>query len=161
MKKVFDSVKTALGETTGVLGEGYLAATDLLKETLSNFYDVKDLTKEKMASITNDVIALAPIIEQTGYRAKEINIGVGIPPRMVFHFEKFADIKDEEIKRIPDENKDKKLLSVLVNTLVSADAFQQKITLGSFSFNEISIELSVPPEVNVKFVNAATQQTVI
>ncbi len=80
---------------------------------------------------------------------------------MVFHFEKFADIKDEEIKRILAENKDKKLLSVLVNTLVSADAFQQKITLGSFSFNEISIELSVPPEVNVKFVNAATQQTVI
>jgi hypothetical protein len=156
MKKVLDSVKNAFGETTAVLGEGYLAASELLKETLSNFYDVKDLTREKMATLANDMIALAPIIETTGYRAKEINIGVGIPPRMIFHFEKFADISEEEIARILSEHADKKLLSVIVNTLVSADAFQKKITLGSFSFNEISIELGVPPEVNVKFVNAAT-----
>lgn len=44
---------------------------------------------------------------------------------------------------------------VIVTTLVSADEFQSKLTLGSFKFNEIDIELGVPPEVNVKLVNSS------
>jgi hypothetical protein len=155
MKTVLESVKNALGETGGLLGEGFQSASDLLKETLSNFYDVKNLTKEKVAVITNDLIALSPIIEKTGYRAKEINIGVSVPPRIVFHFEKFEDVSTAEIAEILKSNEDKTLLKVIVNTLVSADEFQQKLTLGSFKFNEIAIEIGIPPEVNVKFMNAS------
>lgn len=155
MKTVLESVKNALGETGDLLGEGFQSASDLLKETLSNFYDVKNLTKEKVALITNDLIALSPIIEKTGYRAKEINIGASVPPRIVFHFEKFADVSAAEIAEILKSNEDKTLLKVIVNTLVSADEFQQKLTLGSFKFNEIAIEIGIPPEVNVKFMNAS------
>ena len=64
MKKVLDSVKNVFDETTGLLGEGYQSATGLLKETLSNFYDVKNLTSEKLADMANDLIALSPIIEK-------------------------------------------------------------------------------------------------
>ncbi len=154
MKKVLNTVKNVFDDTTALLGEGYTAATELLGETLQNFYDVKDLTRDKITNITNDFIALSPIIEQTGYRTKEINIGVGIPPRMIVHFEKFASVSQETIDAILLEHQDKKLLKVIVQTLLSADAFQQKLTLGNFEFNEISIELGVPPEVNVKFMNA-------
>lgn len=157
MKKVLNTVKNVFDDTTALLGEGYTAATELLGETLQNFYDVKDLTRDKITNITNDFIALSPIIEQTGYRTKEINIGVGIPPRMIVHFEKFASVSQETIDAILLEHQDKKLLKVIVQTLLSADAFQQKLTLGNFEFNEISIELGVPPEVNVKFMNALSK----
>lgn len=155
MKKVIDSVKTALGETTGLFGEGYQTATDLLKETLHNFYDVKTLTGEKLAGMTNDLIALSPVIEKTGFRTKEINVGVSLPPRVVFHFEKFAEVSKAEIEQILNDNADKTLLKVIVSTLVAADDFQAKLTLGSFKFNEIAIEVGVPPEVNVKLVNGS------
>lgn len=155
MKKVFDSVKNVFDETTGLLGEGYQSATGLLKETLSNFYDVKNLTGEKLADMANDLIALSPIIEKTGFRTKEINVGVSIPPRIVFHFEKFADVSKVDIDAILKEYEDKTLLKVIVTTLVAADDFQQKLTLGNFKFNEIHIEVGVPPEVNVKLVNAS------
>jgi len=155
MKTVIESVKNTLSETGSLLGEGFQSATDLLKETLPNFYDVKNLTKVKVALITNDLIALAPIIEKTGYRAKEINIGVSVPPHIVFHFEKFAAVSASEIVSILKSNEDKTLLKVIVNTLVSADEFQQKLTLGNFKFNEIAIEIGIPPEVNVKFMNAS------
>ena len=155
MKKVLDSVKNVFDETTGLLGEGYQSATGLLKETLSNFYDVKNLTSEKLADMANDLIALSPIIENTGFRTKEINVGVSIPPRIVFHFEKFADVSKDDIDAILKENEDKTLLKVIVTTLVAADDFQKKLTLGNFKFNEIDIEVGVPPEVNVKLVNAS------
>ena len=149
MKKVLDSVKNVFDETTGLLGEGYQSATGLLKETLSNFYDVKNLTSEKLADMANDLIALSPIIEKTGFRTKEINVGVSI------HFEKFADVSKDDIDAILKENEDKTLLKVIVTTLVAADDFQKKLTLGNFKFNEIDIEVGVPPEVNVKLVNAS------
>ena len=155
MKKVLDSVKNVFDETTGLLGECYQSATELLKETLSNFYDVKNLTSEKLADMANDLIALSPIIEKTGFRTKEINVGVSIPPRIVFHFEKFADVSKDDIDAILKENEDKTLLKVIVTTLVAADDFQKKLTLGNFKFNEIDIEVGVPPEVNVKLVNAS------
>ena len=155
MKKVLDSVKNVFDETTGLLGEGYQSATGLLKETLSNFYDVKNLTSEKLADMANDLIALSPIIEKTGFRTKEINVGVSIPPIIVFHFEKFADVSKDDIDAILKENEDKTLLKVIVTTLVAADDFQKKLTLGNFKFNEIDIEVGVPPEVNVKLVNAS------
>ncbi|MBC8047881.1 MAG: hypothetical protein H7Y00_13870 [Fimbriimonadaceae bacterium] len=149
-----NSFKNLITDTSALMGEGYNNATDLLKDTLSKFYDVKNITKEKLASITNDTIALAPIIEKTGYRAKEINIAVSVPPRFVFHFEKFADVSKVEIEQILEENTEKTLLKIIVSTLVSADEFQSKLSLGSFKFAEIDIELGVPPEVNVKFMNS-------
>lgn len=154
MKKVIDTVKHVIEDTSALFGEGYTAATGLLGDTLQHFYDVKDLTKEKAAALTNDVIALAPVIEQTGYRIKEINIGVSVPPRIIIHFEKFAEISQEQIDAILQENQDKRLLKVIVQTLKAADAFQQKLTTGSFTFNEINISLSVPPEVQIKFMNS-------
>lgn len=153
MKKVLESVKNALDDTGALFGEGLQTATDLLKETLSNFYDVKNLTTEKLAVIANDLIALSPIIEKTGYRTKEINIGVSLPPKIIFHFEKFADISKEEIAEILKANDDKTILKVIVGTLTTADEFQSKLTLGNFKFSEIDIEVGVPPQVNVKLMN--------
>jgi len=153
MKKVLDTVKNALAETTGLFGEGYDNATQLLKDTLTNFYDVKNLTKEKLVTLANDLIALSPIIEEAGFRTKEINVGVTIPPRIVFHFEKFRETSREEIDALLKRNSDKHLLKVIINTLVSADDFQKKLTLGRFVFGEIDIEVGVPPVVNVKLLN--------
>jgi len=153
MKKVLESVKNALDDTGALFGEGLQTATDLLKETLSNFYDVKNLTTEKLAVIANYLIALSPIIEKTGYRTKEINIGVSLPPKIIFHFEKFADISKEEIAEILKANDDKTILKVIVGTLTTADEFQSKLTLGNFKFSEIDIEVGVPPQVNVKLMN--------
>lgn len=153
MKKVLDSFKSAINGTTDLIGEGYDHAAGLLKETLQNFYDVKDLTKETLASMANDLIALSPLIEKTGYRTKEINIGLSLPPRITFHFEKCSDVDKETIEAVLAENADKKLLKVIVATLVSADDFQKKLATGSFTLAEIDIEAGIPPQVNIKLAN--------
>ncbi|MBK7038177.1 MAG: hypothetical protein IPH42_18075 [Bacteroidetes bacterium] len=99
-------------------------------------------------------------MKKTGFRTKEINIGVGVPPRIIFHFEKFANVSKSDIEALLKQHEDKTMLKVIVTTLVSADEFQSKLTLGSFKFNEIDIELGVPPEVNVKLVNSSASGVV-
>lgn len=148
------SFKNLISETGIMVGESMDDVSGLLKDTLNKFYDVKDLTKEKLVALANDLIALSPIIEQTGYKSKEINIGLSLPPKVVFHFEKVADISREQIDQILENNAEKPLLRVIVQTLVTADEFQQKITPGSFRFSEIDIEIGVPPRVNVKLIPA-------
>lgn len=160
MKKVLDSVIHVFDETTGLISEGYDSALALLRETLTNFYDVKNLTGDRLTAFTNELIELSPIIDKTGYRTKEINIGISLPPRIVFHFIKFKEVSNVEIDIILKENEDKKLLKVIVNTLLAADDFQRKLTLSHFKFSEIDIELGMPPEVNVKFVNTSDTETV-
>lgn len=155
-----NTLKNVLTDTSSLLGIGFDEASNLLKDTLDKFYDVKNLTKEKLTGITNDLIALSPLIEKTGFRTKEINIGVGVPPRIIFHFEKFANVSKEVIEALLKEHEDKTMLKVIVTTLVSADEFQKKLTLGSFKFSEIDIELGVPPEVNVKLVNSSAESVV-
>ncbi|MBK7569750.1 MAG: hypothetical protein IPI31_18170 [Bacteroidetes bacterium] len=150
-----NTLKNVLTDTSSLLGIGFDEASNLLKDTLDKFYDVKNLTKEKLTGFTNDLIALSPLIEKTGFRTKEINIGVGVPPRIIFHFEKFANVSKSDIEALLKQHEDKTMLKVIVTTLVSADEFQSKLTLGSFKFNEIDIELGVPPEVNVKLVNSS------
>ena len=145
------SLKNLATETSALVGDGYQSAGELLNDTLTNFYDVKNLTKDKMLTLANDFLALAPIIETTGYKTKEINIGVSIPPRVTWHFEKSQEISKEEIDSILEQNTDKPLLKVIVNTLLTADEFQKKLTPSNLIFTEIDIELGVPPQVNIKF----------
>lgn len=151
-----NSLKNIISDTTGLIGEGYSDASNLLKDTLNKFYDVKNITAEKLGSLANELIALSPIIEKTGFHTKEIIVGVSLPPKVVFHFEKIAEVSREEIKKVLEENADKTLLKVIVNTLLSADDFQSKLNLTSFTFTEIDIEVGIPPQVNVKLVNSST-----
>ncbi len=151
-----DTFKTILSDTTGFIGESYDDAVHLLKDTLNRFYDIKHLTAEKLAMLANDLIALSPIIEETGFRTKEVNLGVSVPPRVVFHFEKCKDVSREEIQKIMEAHSDKILLKVIVTTLLSADDFQRRLTMGTFKFTEIDIEVGVPPQVNVKLVNSSS-----
>jgi hypothetical protein len=153
IKKTF---KNLLTDTSALVGEGYNQAAALMKETFGNFSDVKNITKEKLSGLTNDVLLLIPIIEQTGFRTKEVEVGISVPPRIIFHFEKFSDVSKDAIEKILEENADKTLLRIIVNTLISADQFQQSLTLGNLKFTEIAIEMGIPPEVNVKLVNTNT-----
>lgn len=149
------TIQNIVSDTSSLIGDSYDEATFLIKDTFGKFSDVKNITKEKMAGLANELLELIPIIEQTGYRAKEVEIGVSVPPRIVFHFEKFKEVNKEEREEILTANKSKTLLKIIVSTLVSADEFQQKLTLGKLKFSEIAIEMGIPPEVNVKLINTS------
>lgn len=50
-----------------------------------------------------------------------------------------------------EANKDKDLLQTIVKTLVMADEFHNKLKMGDLVFTTISVNLSIPPKVSLKF----------
>jgi hypothetical protein len=114
--------------------------------------DLKEGGKEKFIAHVNSLSDIIPIIAQTGYQLKGIDMDVTIPPGVNMHFEKFKNISDEEIGQILDANKGKELLRSIVKALVTADEFHKKLKMGDLLLTDISIGLSLPPKVTIKFV---------
>lgn len=114
--------------------------------------DLKEEGKEKFINYVNGLSDIIPIIAQTGYRLKGIDMEVSIPPGVDMHFEKFKNISKEEIDHILEANKDKELLRSIVKALVTADEFHKKLKMGDLLLTDISVNLSLPPKVTIKFL---------
>ncbi len=144
---------TDLAAQTGEQMKQFTEESNLkLKEQFSKLSNFGEDAKEKMLFYTNGLIDLLPLIEQCGYRSKGMAIGIGLPPDVVFHFEKFKDISADEQNAILEANKDREFLNLIVKTLVSADAFQQKLHKTNYRLDVISITMGIPPSVNIELV---------
>lgn len=134
LDKLTDSLKGKVAGATDFLG------------------DLKEGSKEKLLNYVNGLGDILPIIAETGYRLKSVDIEVSIPPGVNLQFEKVQDVSKEKIDGILEQNKDKDLLKLIVNSLMAADEFHKKVKLGNYAFTEITIDLSLPPKVHIKFV---------
>ena len=125
---MISNIKNKLNDLAGQTSEQLKQFTEesnaKLREQFTKLSSLGEDMKDKLLSYTNGLIDLLPIIEECGYRAKGIAVGIGLPPDVVFHFEKFKDISAEDRQAILDKNKDKEFLALIVKTLVSADNFQ-------------------------------------
>ena len=80
-----------------------------------------------------------------------MNVEVSIPPGVTLSFHKTKEISKEKIKKILEKNKDKEMLKMIVNTLVSADELHKKIKPGKLKYAGLTLELGLPPKVVIKF----------
>jgi hypothetical protein len=112
---------------------------------------MKEASTDKLITLTNDVLGLAPLIEQTGFRLENANVDITIPPGISFSFVKQKEIDPADIAKLLEENKDKELLKIMVNALQKADALQKGMNLSHYSFTGISLRLGLPPDVSIKF----------
>jgi len=114
--------------------------------------DLKDESKEKLLKYVNGLGEILPIIVETGYRLESIDVEVSIPPGINLQFQKVQDVSKDKIDSILEANKDKDMLKLIVTSLVAADEFHNKVKLGNYVFTNVSIDLSLPPKVHIKFV---------
>lgn len=122
------------------------------KEYFNKLSSLKDDAREKLLQYSQDLITLIPIIEECGYRTAGFKIGIGIPPDIIFQFENFKDISEEERNKILEAHKDKELLGVIVKALVTADNFQAKLAPKNFRMNIIEVTIGIPPSVTIEMV---------
>jgi hypothetical protein len=114
--------------------------------------DLKEDSKEKIINYFNNLSELIPIIAETGYRLKGIDIELSLPPGINMRFEKFKNMSREAIDEILEKNKEKEMLNAIVNSLVTADEFHNKLKMGDLVFRDISLKLGLPPKVTIAFV---------
>lgn len=149
---MINKLNTIISGATEAIKQGKEEYTTKVNDYLNKFSDLKDDAKEKLVQYSQELIQLTPIIEECGYRAKAIQIGLGIPPDIVFKFENFKPITAEERERILEAHKDKELLGIIVKAIVNADNFQSKLAPQKFRMETIDVAIGIPPSISIEMI---------
>src|ERR1043165_4296382 len=145
-------LKKLITDASDKLKESKEETAAKMTEYFGKLNSLKDDAREKLLQYSKELIELIPIIEQCGYRTAGFKIGIGIPPDIIFQFQNFKDISDEERNAILEQHKDKEVLALIVKALVSADSFQQKLHPEKFRMNIIEVMIGLPPSVTIEMV---------
>ena len=93
-----------------------------------------------------------PLIPEAGYRLREFEVELGLPPKAKAHFELIETISPEEQAVILVKAKALGRMSDLVfSALFKAHQLQNTIKLGNLKMKEIEIEIGIIPSVIIKF----------
>ena len=113
--------------------------------------DIKDLGADKLKEVVNYFGKILPFVEKAGYKINEFQIVLALPPAFITNFVKTKDVFEKAITKIIEDNSDKKLLKIILKSLMKANQFQGQIKIEKMKFTEVILELTVPPKVVVKF----------
>lgn len=120
-----------------------------------------DVTKDAIAAgdVVNKITELAnnlneslPILAEHGYVLNELEVEVGVIPKVVLNFNvPTEEITEEKKDEVLAELKNNKLATIVVNSLFQATKIQNYVKVGNLKFAEVEIEVSIPPIVKIKF----------
>ncbi len=122
-----------------------------LKDSLSFLSDMKEAGWEKVNTLVNDILGLAPLIEVTGFSMRDVNVDVTIPPSITLSFTKEKDVDPETIEKLLEENKGKEILALIVKGLQKADSLQKGMKLSHYKFKGLGMKIGLPPDISLKF----------
>ena len=122
-----------------------------LKDSVSFLKNIKEMSQDKLSTLVNDILGLAPLIEVTGFNMKDVSVDVTIPPGISLQFVKEKDVDPETIEKLLEENKDKKILSLIVQGLKKADDLQKGMNLSHYLFRGLSMKIGIPPDISLKY----------
>ena len=122
-------------------------------EQTESEFKFNETASNKVRAVIDDFIVSAPIIESAGFRIRDLEVELGIIPKLIPHFEKFKDTDDDHRQSIIEQVSDKRLLKLLLTALFKADNFQRSLNMGSMEFTGIEIEITAIPAVRLKYQN--------
>ena len=114
---------------------------------------------EKVKNVVNDFIAITPLIERAGYQIVDLEIELGLIPKLIPHFKKTREVTDAEKEEVLAELQEKRLMSMLVNALFKADNFQSGLNLTNYRYTGIEVEITALPAVRLKYRKIMTEQS--
>ncbi len=124
------------------------SASDAYGATVEGIKEFGGDTLGKTAQTFNEAL---PYIERAGYVVTQIEVGLGLSPKVVPHLRMHDSITDEEQLLLLEETKDKKLVNTILASLFKATAARKKLKFKRFHFTDIELELSILPTVTLKF----------
>ena len=143
-----------------ILKDGLRKTVDTMeasvKDSFSFLKDMREASLDKLKSLVNDILGLAPLIEVTGFDMKEVSVDAGIPPAITITFIKEKDVDAETIHQLLEDNKDKSMLTLIIRALQKADSIQKGMNLSHYIFRGLNMKIGLPPDISLKFSRAET-----
>lgn len=140
-------------ESTATWSENASSAYSATVEGLKEF---SGDTLGKTAARFNEAL---PYIERAGYEVTELEVGLGLSPKVVPHLRLKELIDDDAKLALLEETKDKRLVNTILSSLFRASAARSKLNFNKFHFSDIELELSILPTVILKFKPNEAQET--
>ena len=148
------ALKDFLDEAKSKLGGQDLDENPISKnivEKLSSVLDEsQDIASEKIFGLIEDFNQSLPILSKAGYELEELELELGIPPKLIPHF-KYEETQESDAKLALNELQGNGLGTNLMKALLKAGQFQRKIKLKDMQFSHVEIELSVIPAVRLSY----------
>jgi hypothetical protein len=121
--------------------------------------------KDKVKAVVEDFLATTPKIEEAGFKITDLQIELGLIPKLIPHFQKVADVSEAEKERILNSLQDKRLMRLLVAALFKADGFQANLSMKNYQFKGIEVEITALPAVRLNYqhlgqVDEPTQEVI-
>lgn len=114
---------------------------------------------EKVKNVVNDFISITPLIERAGYQIVDLEIELGLIPKLIPHFKKTREVNEDEKELVLEELKEKRLMSMLVNALFMSDNFQSSLNLSNYRYTGIEVEITALPAVRLKYQKILSEQS--
>lgn len=113
---------------------------------------LKTMSGDALGKTAQNFNEALPYIERAGFDVTEIEVGLGLDPKIVPHLQLREMISEEDQKALLEETKGKTLTNTILNSLFRATSARKRLNFKRFHFSEIELELSILPTVVLKFI---------
>jgi hypothetical protein len=118
--------------------------------------ETSEAAQDKFREKLGELNELLPAIRELGYSVNSVQIGIGLLPDVSIDVSGLARTMDvATYERVLEEQKNNKVITLILKTLQTASAWQQKIQLISMGCDQATITLGLPPKLTLKFQQAA------
>ncbi len=81
-------------------------------------FRINEAVSKKAKAVINDFIDAAPLIEETGFRIKDLEVELSVIPKLIPHFEKIANTDEATRIRVIEQVKDKRVIRLYIKSTV-------------------------------------------
>ena len=148
----FTALKRKINDWTGSASQKISNNETFLPSEM--IYDSKQLLSSLKTGSANKVIGFVeqfnkalPVTEEAGYKLQTAEIRLGIPPKLIPHFNQERSLSVEEKAELMERIKDRPYTKMLLSTLFKSSEIQESLKIGDLSAGVIQIELTAVPNI--------------
>jgi hypothetical protein len=93
----------------------------------------------------------SPALAQLGYHLAEIDLELGILPRVVVHLGRDQAVTDEAFQAVLANHAEKRTFCILVGLLRQANALVDKVQFKGRCLSGVEVSLGLPPSLKLKY----------
>ena len=94
-----------------------------------------------------------PLLEEAGCTPSEVEVEVGLPPKIVANFVT-SEVSEEAIARITTDNPDRTLACAILKALAKGARLQKAVEVGRLRASTLAVGIGLAPVLKLVFVRA-------
>ncbi len=124
-------------------------------DVLGKLKEAKDslagLGLEKTQEVLGEINLLLTLLKDAGYEVNQLEIEVGVPPKVTINLMTGSGVSDEKLNAIFRENQDKKVLAAIVASLLQANKLRGSVEVETLELKDVKIVLTASPSITMQW----------